>query len=126
MVRRIFTPAEANQRLPLVKKIVGEILQNGRAMRELLNRTSGREQSDEILELQENIERLMAELEELGCYYKDWNFEIGLVDFPAMLDGEAVLLCWRSDEEKLSWFHGMEDGYAGRQPIPPGLPGDRT
>ena len=118
MSKRIFTPDEANKRLPLVKKIVREILQNGKEMRELLGKTSGREQSDDLLRIQEDIDRLMSELEELGCYYKDWNFEIGLVDFPAMIEGEAVFLCWRSDEPQLHWYHRMEEGYAGRKPIP--------
>ena len=118
MARRIFAPAEAGKRLPLVKKIVGEILHKGKEMRLLLEKTSGRERSEELLQIQEEMERLMSELEELGCYYKDWNFEIGLVDFPAMIDGEAVFLCWRSDEPQIRWYHGMEDGYAGRKPIP--------
>ncbi len=124
MTRRIFTPAEAGKRLPLVKKIVGEILQKHKELRLLLEQTSGREGSAELLQIQEEMERLMSELEELGCYYKDWNFEIGLVDFPAMIDGEAVFLCWRSDEPHIRWYHGMEEGYAGRRSIPPELLGN--
>ena len=65
-----------------------------------------------------NIETLITELEELGCYYKDWNFSIGLVDFPSIIDGRKVLLCWRSDEEELQFYHGYEEGFAGRKPIP--------
>ena len=60
----------------------------------------------------------MAELEEIGCFYKDWNFTIGLVDFPAIIDGKEVLLCWRSDEDDILYYHGFEDGYAGRKEIP--------
>ena len=78
---------------------------------------------DQITALQcqalgEEIESLMAELEHLGCFYKDWNFEIGLVDFPAIIEGEEALLCWRSDEPEILWYHGIEDGYAGRRPLP--------
>ncbi len=48
-----------------------------------------------------------------------------LVDFPATLDGEAVLLCWLEGEPELRWYHRPELGFAGRRPIPEaGLAGD--
>ena len=64
------------------------------------------------------LEDCMAELERLGCFYKDWNFSVGLVDFPALIDGEEVFLCWRTDEPVILHYHGIEDGYAGRRPLP--------
>jgi hypothetical protein len=60
----------------------------------------------------------MKELEEIGCSYKDWSFELGLVDFPSIIDGKEVLLCWRSDEESVKYYHGLLEGFAGRKPIP--------
>ena len=54
----------------------------------------------------------------MGCSFKDWNFSIGLVDFPAVIDGETVFLCCRSDEGKLAWYHRIEDGYQRRRPLP--------
>ena len=101
MVERFFTPKEANQALPDIKKIVEEILamaQEGRGAEARIN-------------------ALIARLENMGCYYKDWNFEIGLVDFPAIIHGQQALLCWRSDEPQVEWFHGYEDGYAGRRRV---------
>ena len=59
----------------------------------------------------------------MGCYYKDWNFQIGLVDFPALVDDEVVFLCWRSDESELRYYHRLEEGFAGRRPLPRGLSG---
>ena len=119
MFKKHFTPAEANRRLPLVKGIVSDIIAKGKRARMILaSSKTSEEPSPEILNLQEEIEKLMAELEELGCYYKDWNFEIGLVDFPAVIEGEEVLLCWRSDEQDVRFFHSLEDGYIGRQLIP--------
>ncbi len=116
---KYFTPQEANRRLPYVRGIVQDLLQMGRNL-QALNLLP--HQIPEIREqqaiLQKQVETLMAEMQELGCYYKDWNFEIGLVDFPALIDGRQVLLCWRSDEPEVTWCHGYEDGYAGRQPIP--------
>ncbi len=116
MFTRYFTPKEANQRLPLIKKIVAEILQNGQALQALSQDQNF--SSLQAQKLEAEIGALMRELEGHGCYYKDWNFEIGLVDFPSKRGEEEVFLCWRSDEERVAWYHGVEEGYAGRQPIP--------
>jgi hypothetical protein len=118
MVQRFFTPKEANQSLVFVKKIVEDILSKAHEARTLMT-TPGvsKERESQLIELDRQIKTLMAQLEDMGCYYKDWNFEIGLVDFPAIIHGQEALLCWRSDEPQVSWFHGFEDGYAGRRPI---------
>jgi hypothetical protein len=60
----------------------------------------------------------MEELEEIGCFYKDWNFSIGLVDFPAIINGEEVYLCWKTDEEKIIYYHRIHEGFSGRKLIP--------
>jgi hypothetical protein len=118
MVDKLFSPEEANRRLPYIRQIVNDILTKGQRLQALLNMPH---QTDVILDecktLEKQVFSLMKEIEDLGCYYKDWNFEIGLVDFPAIINGKEVLLCWRSDEPMVEWFHGIEDGYAGRQPI---------
>ncbi|MCA9402038.1 MAG: DUF2203 domain-containing protein [Candidatus Omnitrophica bacterium] len=115
-----FTPQEANKRLPLIKKIVADILEKGQALKIAVQNTDS-ERAAEVEILQAEIESLMFELQELGCYFKDWNFEIGLVDFPAVIDNEDVLLCWRSDEPAVEWYHPLRDGYAGRRRIPQSL-----
>lgn len=111
---RLFTPVQANRTLPLVRRIVADILACAREVRS----TGGSLGADRLAELQTEIERLIRELEALGCLYKDWGFEAGLVDFPSKIEGRRVLLCWRSDEESVLWYHGAEDGFAGRRPIP--------
>ena len=113
---RLFTVAEAQRMLPLVRTIVRDILSLGEQAREVL---SGRAAAPAIEELQEQLRDLLAELTGMGCYYKDWNFRIGLVDFPALIDDEVVFLCWRSDEPELRYYHRIADGYAGRRPLPP-------
>ena len=119
MFKKYFTPQEANKRLPLVKKIVNDILQKARDLRGLVKESKDQEKLPaKCLILQAEIEILMSELEDLGCFYKDWNFDIGLVDFPAVIDGKQVLLCWKSDEDAVKWYHGIEDGYPGRTLIP--------
>ena len=124
MVRFRWTPAQANRTLPLVRPIVRDILAVGKRLRELAEERPSRERDDGIHDARFELGSLIDELGRIGCSYKDWNFEVGLVDYPGMLDGERVLFCWRSDEESVTWFHRLEDGYAGRTQIPAELLGD--
>lgn len=115
---RRFTPREANKTLPLVKHIVEDFLEKGRELRSLQPQRRETKVRERCRTLELELKQLMAELERIGCSYKDWSFELGLVDFPAEIEGEEVLLCWRSDEDAVTWYHKPEAGYAGRQPIP--------
>lgn len=116
---KYFTPQEANKTLPLVKKIVKDILDTAFQIRTIAESLGGNiERNREIEQYNTQMNYYMRELEEIGCSYKDWNFQIGLVDFPAMIEGEEVLLCWRSDEDSVKFYHGIEKGYVGRKPIP--------
>ena len=123
MFQKYFTPKEATKRLPLVKKIVNDILTKVNRMRLIAKEYETEQLPPEYFDLEADMSVHMRELENLGCFYKDWNFEIGLVDFPAIINGEEVFLCWRSDEENLQWYHDIEEGYAGRRLIPPELLG---
>ena len=114
-----FTVKEARRTLPLVKQIVRDILNNAFEIRTIAESLNGQiEDNSEIESLADQINYFMKELEEIGCTYKDWNFQIGLVDFPSIIDDEEVLLCWRSDEEDILYYHSVSEGYAGRKPIP--------
>jgi hypothetical protein len=121
MVKRSFTPAEANRTLPLVRRIVSDILARGKELRELASREDPRDARARLGVLEGEIRELAEELERIGCSYKDWGFEAGLVDFPSEIEGEPVLLCWRTDEERVGWYHTPEAGFAGRTPIPESL-----
>lgn len=119
MQTKYFTAREANQTLPLVKKIVADILTNGNTVRELCTKIgTAAEAHPDVVRLMDQLEELFAELESLGCSYKDWNFTAGLVDFPAVLDGDEVCLCWKSDEPSVAFYHDLESGFAGRKAIP--------
>ena len=61
--------------------------------------------------------------EDIGFSYRDWNFFMELVDFPSLIDGREVCLCWRSDEETLRYYHEMDEGFPGRKLIPETLLG---
>ena len=116
---RLFTPVEANRTLPLVRRIVEDILVAGRRAKALHAEHGNRATTVPDFQRQlAEMEELMKELEGIGCSFKDYNFEIGLVDFPAVIDGQDVLLCWRSDEPEVRFYHGITAGYAGRRPIP--------
>lgn len=123
-MKKYFTPQEVNRRLPLVKQIVGDILSKSRDLKVILANGIPDLKNDIYQRTLQEIQSFIDELEGLGCYYKDWNFEIGLVDFPALIDKKEVLLCWRSDEQDVRWYHSLEGGFAGRQPIPEHLLSD--
>ncbi len=116
---KYFTPQEANKTLPLVKQIVKDILKTANQIKDLAEAIGDDfEDAEEVKSLTAEVHTFLKELEELGCTYKDWNFQIGLVDFPSIIDGQEVLLCWKSDEESISHYHGLLDGFAGRKQIP--------
>ncbi len=122
---KYFTPEEARKTLPLVKQIVRDILNKGCQIRTIVDKLNGNiEINDELQYLIEEMEAYINELKEIGCYYKDWNFLIGLVDFPSIIDGKEVYLCWKSDEEDILYYHGINEGYAGRKIIPVKEKGD--
>lgn len=116
---KYFTPPEAELTLPLVKKIVKDILDTSKEIKLLAEDLDGQiDDNSQVKKMLADINGFMRELEEIGCFYKDWNFSIGLVDFPAVIDGEEVLLCWRSDENNIRYYHSPEEGYPGRKLIP--------
>ena len=61
------------------------------------------------------IQQYLAEIVEAGIEIKD--IQRGLVDFPTWRDGEEVFLCWELGEDDLAFWHRIEDGFAGRQPL---------
>jgi hypothetical protein len=62
------------------------------------------------------IGKITTELHELGIQLKDYTR--GLIDFPHMRDGRVVLLCWQiGDADEIEWWHEIEGGFAGRQPL---------
>lgn len=127
-----FTPEEANALLPAVRPIVERLVESKRAFDvaqersdEVGRRISGNggaippaelgELHSELARLAGELGQALEELEALGVIVKD--IDTGLVDFPSVRDGEPVLLCWQLGEGEIAWFHGYDDGYAGRRPL---------
>jgi hypothetical protein len=73
--------------------------------------TSGRQVGEAFLE----VRRTLASLEELGLVLRD--IDRGLVDFPAILEGREVYLCWEEGEEGIEFWHHLDAGFGGRQPL---------
>ena len=63
----------------------------------------------------DQMQAAVARLDDLGIVLRD--IETGLVDFPASVAGRQVWLCWRVGERGIGWWHELQDGVAGRQPI---------
>jgi hypothetical protein len=76
---------------------------------QMLEHKNRRESS--VVHLKETLEKI----QEFGCLIKD--LDIGLIDFPTLLRGEEVYLCWKLGEPGISFWHGVHEGFRGRKPI---------
>jgi hypothetical protein len=132
-VPRYFTPEEANAVLPEVRPLVERMVQRRRALvtaQERQERVAARIggngggiEPSELAALEEEVRTAAEEMAEcinhiqrLGAQVKD--LDAGLIDFPALRHGEEVLLCWHLGEDEIGYWHGLEDGFAGRRPLP--------
>ena len=130
---RHFTPDEANAALAEVRPLVERMVAHRRAHTEALERQEeleGRirgngggippaQLADAAAEVERearSLARAVDEIVEQGAEVKD--LDEGLIDFPALRRGETVLLCWKLGEDEIRYWHAVEDGFAGRQPLP--------
>lgn len=63
----------------------------------------------------ERLKTAIERIQEMGCVIKD--LDVGLVDFPTLFRGEEVYLCWKLGESRIRFWHGTNEGFAGRKPI---------
>jgi len=129
-----FSAADANRTLPLVRRIVRDIVTLYPEWKERVeifavfaaNATSehpdpqAESAAREVQRLAQEIEGCLRELSALGVEYKQ-PLESGLVDFPAQLEGRDVYLCWQYDEPAVSHWHDKDAGFAGRKPLTAGV-----
>lgn len=130
--RKIFTVESANAVLPLVKAITTDLVQLSREVIERRERlallSAGRTKStkdmygDELAQIEEELDKdterlfgFVEELRELGVEPK--NGPDGLVDFPSMMDGRLVFLCWKLGEPEVLHWHELDAGFRGRQSL---------
>ena len=130
--RRLFTVEQANAALPLVRAIAqdlaelsSEVIERRQRIAHLRggrNVDSSDPYSSELTQIEEELERdaeriegYVEELQELGVEPK-YGPE-GLVDFPSVLDGRVVFLCWKIGEPEITCWHEIDAGFRGRQPL---------
>ena len=116
---------DANRTLPYVRRVVGEIRERYAALRrngKLHNETPEADSEtrgalkEKIRHGAQRIRECQEELAQVGVILKD--YDRGLVDFPAELDGKAILMCWEHGEPEVAHWHGPNEGFFGRQEIP--------
>src|SRR5262245_2968537 len=127
---RLFRIEEANGAVPRLQLLM-ERLQRGalrlnEEMREVARDTgidAAAVGPEELLRhrpaaraLVEELDAIVHEIEEMGAHLKD--IQLGLIDFPSEREGKVVYLCWQFGEPEVAFWHGLEDGFAGRQPLP--------
>jgi hypothetical protein len=130
-----FTVDQANRTLPLVRRIVRDIVESyaiwQAKVREFEVATAqsradrpsphAEELQRQAQQLAREIQGFVGELRELGVEFK--GFDLGLVDFPSEIEGRTVYLCWMLGEDSVKYWHEVDAGFAGRQPLEPILQG---
>ncbi len=123
---RLFTVADANRALPLVRRITRDIVSHCHTLARqhaLRGDQLARRNASAVAALDRRAEAvvrqvhgLIAELEAIGCRLRDW--ETGKVDFPSVLNGREVYLCWILGEAQVSHWHDRDAGLSQRRPLP--------
>ena len=130
-MEKIFTVEEANRTLPLVGRIVEDLVREHKLWEdkvrefELATVGSSPEHPDAIAELLQmeaqrlatDIEGYIAELNDLGVICKGMG--TGLVDFRGRIDGRDVFYCWKLGEASVLYWHDVDAGFVGRQHLHP-------
>jgi hypothetical protein len=134
---RYFTVDEANRMLPLVRRIVADIVQQWELVNDLERRLStlsrrgskagpprdGDPYEEESARSQAELDgeraKLAGYIEELKSLGVELKGPDGLCDFPSLREGREVYLCWRLGEPEVGFWHELRDGFAGRKPLTP-------
>jgi hypothetical protein len=131
-MERTFTPEEANEALAEIRPVAERMVAHRRALAAAQKRQSGlvvtiagnggdlgpsdlQEVAEAIQREADGIAECVRALDEVGVQVK--SLEEGLLDFPSVRDGEDVYLCWQVGEERVAFWHGIDEGFAGRKPL---------
>lgn len=129
-MRTTFTVDQANRTLPLVSRIVRDIVTLYPRWRERVSEIEiraasarldqpdlrGAQLEREVQDLAAEIDGCIREVRALGVEYR-LPLDAGLVDFPGELEGRRIYLCWRLGEQAVEYWHEIDTGFAGRQPL---------
>jgi hypothetical protein len=132
-VPRFFTLLEAEVQLPQIERFLRTLIQLKQEYDEAGAQTDRIAQQiaisggmiaprEQLLQLRSQKEQsvkglnaTVAKMQDIGCHLKD--LEKGLIDFPTLYRDREVYLCWKLGESGISFWHSVEDGFAGRRPI---------
>lgn len=133
MADRTFTLEEAQTLVPVLesllraamegKKVIQEaqaelqavaqrVFVNGGMMLDIIHLAKRKAQHDKAVH---QVKDALGEIDSAGVQVKD--LDIGLLDFPCLVEDRVVLLCWKLGEPRIGFWHGTEEGFAGRKPI---------
>jgi hypothetical protein len=131
-MERTYTPEEANEALTELRPVAERMVAHRRALTEAQRRQADlvvtiagnggdlgpgdlQEAAAAIQREADGIAECVQVLDEAGVQVK--SLEEGLLDFPSERDGEAIFLCWQVGEPEVAFWHGIEEGFAGRKPL---------
>ena len=131
-MEREFTLEEANAAVEELRPVVTELVEHGQRLaaaqarqRELVTRIAGNGgdmQASDLSDLAQSIQQeadaiaaCAAQINAAGAQIK--SLEEGLLDFPSRREGQLVLLCWKLGEGEIEYWHGADEGFAGRKPL---------
>jgi hypothetical protein len=121
---RHFTKEEANALLPQLTALLSQLREAKEeltdtdaheALSEAGPTNGGGDQGRQVGIAFLEVRRLLETLEEAGLVLRD--IDRGLIDFPALIDGREVYLCWELGEDEVAYWHELEGGYGGREPL---------
>ena len=123
--RRYFTVTEADALLPRLTTLLDQLRAARKAIRaaradllpvlEAAVGNGGSRKAGDLLPEFQRMEEALLAIREIGCELKD--IDLGLLDFPALRENHEVYLCWRYGEDRIRYWHQMDEGFAGRQPL---------
>jgi hypothetical protein len=131
-VERRFTLEEANAAVEELRPVVERMVEHGRKLAaaqhgqaQLVTRIAGNGGDLQPSDLREFAEAIQHEADAIAACAEEINgagaqiksLEEGLLDFPSERDGEDVLLCWKLGEDEIRYWHGLDEGFAGRKPL---------
>ncbi len=123
--RRYFTVTEADALLPRLTTLLDQLRAARKAIRaaradllpvlEAAVGNGGSRKAGDLLPEFQRMEEALLAIREIGCDLKD--IDLGLLDFPALRENHEVYLCWRYGEDRIRYWHEMDEGFTGRQPL---------
>ena len=132
MTPRYFTLEEANEALGELRPLAEQMVERRRELVEAQGRRASlgaqvganggdltpsdfAQADDELERAASALARCIEQIQAAGVLVKD--LDRGLLDFPALREGEEVLLCWHVGEDEIRYWHGVDEGFAGRKPL---------